>query len=179
MLGPNLETERLVLRPLDPAQVGQAYVDWLADPRVNQFLETRHSEQTLDSIRDFIEGVNASDHSVLFGVFPKATGVHMGNIKLGPIDRRNSRADIGLLIGDPAEWGKGYAAEMIGAITGYGLGQLGLNKLTAGCYGANEGSRRAFLANGWREVGRSRDHWRVDGGWMDNVLLEIVAPARA
>lgn len=177
MIGPELTTGRLTLKALDPVQLGQAYVDWLADSRVNQYLETRHSEHSLASVRAFVEEINASDHSVLFGVFPRATGAHIGNIKLGPIDRRNNRADIGLLIGDPAEWGKGYAAEMIGAVTRYGLEDLGLNKLTAGCYAANEGSRRAFLSNGWREVGRSRDHWRVGEGWMDNVILEIVGGA--
>ena len=174
MIGPELTTERLILKALEPSSVGQAYVDWLTDPRVNQFLETRHSQHSLASVRAFVEGINASDHSVLFGVFPRTTGVHIGNIKLGPIDRYNRRADIGLLIGDPSEWGKGYAAEMIGAVTDYGLKTLRLNKLTAGCYAANEGSRRAFLSQGWREVGRSRDHWRIGDGWMDNVLMEIV-----
>lgn len=175
MLGSALETERLVLRPLDPAEVTQTYVDWLADPRINRFLETRHARQTREMIRSFVKDVNASGHSMLWGVFPKASGTHVGNIKLGPIDARYRRADIGLLIGEPAEWGKGYAIEMIAAVTHHGLVTLGLKKLTAGCYAANEGSRRAFVANGFREVGRRTDHWLVDGEWMDDVLLERVA----
>ena len=82
MIGPELTTERLILKALEPSSVGQAYVDWLTDPRVNQFLETRHSQHSLASVRAFVEGINASDHSVLFGVFPRTTGVHIGNIKL-------------------------------------------------------------------------------------------------
>lgn len=175
MLGPLLTTNRLLLRPLQPSEVGQAYVGWLADPRVNRFLETRHTEQTLESIRMFVESVNGSNHSALWGVFPKESGRHVGNIKLGPIDPRYRRADVGLLIGDQREWGKGYAIEMIAAVTHHGLVDLGLKKLTAGCYSANEASRRAFLANHFSEVGRRRDHWLVDDEWMDDIILERVA----
>ncbi|RZJ01611.1 MAG: N-acetyltransferase [Brevundimonas sp.] len=175
MYGPTLTTDRLVLRPLDQGEVGEAYVGWLADPRVNRFLETRHAEQTHASIQAFVESMNASGHSLLWGVFPRASGQHVGNIKLGPINPHYRRADIGLLIGEPAEWGKGYAVEMIGAVTCYGLETLGLKKLTAGCYSANEASRKAFVANGFREVGRRMDHWLVEGEWMDDVILERVA----
>ncbi len=176
MLPRSLTTDRLRLRPLDPAEVGGAYVDWLADPRVNRYLETRHSPQSLEAIRAFVADCNASDHSALFGMFPIGLDRHIGNIKIGPVDSRYLRADIGLLIGDPDHWGKGYAAEAIGAVTGFAFDDLGLHKVTAGCYAANEGSRRAFLANGFREVGRRAEHWLVGDEWMDDVMLERLRP---
>lgn len=174
MLAGPIKTARLTLRALDPSEVGETYVGWLADGRINQYLETRHKPQTLEDIRAFVAGCNASDDSILFGMFPDAVGRHIGNIKLGPIDAHYQRSEIGLLIGDAEQWGKGFAAEAIGGVANFALGQLGLHKVTAGCYAVNEGSRRAFLANGFREVGRRADHWLVNGAWMDDVMLEKV-----
>ncbi|MBY0431841.1 MAG: GNAT family N-acetyltransferase [Rhodospirillales bacterium] len=107
-------------------------------------------------------------------------GRHVGNIKLGPINRHHRRGDIGLLIGERDQWGRGLAAEAIAAMTAYAFAELGLNKVVAGCYAANEGSRRAFLKAGFAEVARRPRprHWLSDGVWQDDVVLECFAPAR-
>lgn len=179
MLGPVLKTGRLVLRPLDPAEVGQRYVDWLADPRVNAFLETRHVPQSLEDIRAFVAGCNASADSWLFGKFIEDGRRHIGNIKLGPVSSVYSRAEIGLLIGDPEQWGKGFGAEAIGAVTDFAFTTLNLRKVAAGCYATNEGSRKAFIANGFDEAGRRREHWLAEDAWVDDVLLEKLNPERS
>jgi [ribosomal protein S5]-alanine N-acetyltransferase len=176
MRGPELRGERLLLRPLEAADVGDAYVAWLADPRVNAFLETRHAPQPLEAIRAFVQACNESGDSWLYGMFIDRGGRHIGNIKLGPWAQAYHRAEVGLLIGDPEQWGKGYGAEAISLITRFAFETLNLKKVTAGCYAANEGSRRAFLAKGWTEIGRRRDHWLTEGGWMDDVMLERLNP---
>jgi RimJ/RimL family protein N-acetyltransferase len=107
----------------------------------------------------------------MFGMFRRNDGRHIGNIKIGPLETRHGRGDIGLLIGDRGSWGKGYAREAIAAMADYALGPLGLHKVTAGCYAGNEGSRRAFLAAGFVQEGTRRAQLWDGERWDDEYLF--------
>jgi RimJ/RimL family protein N-acetyltransferase len=167
-----LRTSRLVLRTLTVADATERYLGWMRDPETTRFLESRLVDHDLASLSDYIASCNDSPGSMLLGIC-LADGTHVGNIKLGPIDPYHQHAAIGLLIGERDRWGKGYATEAIAALTAHAFGQLGLQKLYAGCYASNVGSARAFLKAGWIEEGRNRGHWRSDGGREDNVQFGI------
>lgn len=167
-----LTTDRLILRTLLPTDVTDGYVAWLNDPEINRFLEVRYASHDAEGTRDFVKTMLESEENYLFGMFTRDAERHIGNIKLGNIERRHRRADIGLLIGDKEMWGQGYATEAIAAVTAFGFDSAGLEKIFAGCYGQNQGSRRAFLKVGYREVGILRRHWWTGEGFDDEVLLE-------
>jgi RimJ/RimL family protein N-acetyltransferase len=176
MIAAPLQTKRLELRSLDPDALSYRYCEWLNDPQVNQYLESRLQPQTDEKLRMFVSSVNASADSAMFGIFLADSNRHIGNIKIGPIDSHHARADIGLLLGERDCWGKGFATEAIGAVIDYAFRVLRLNKVTAGCYAGNEASLRAFLKQGFREIGRRHLHARTAQGWMDDILLELRNP---
>jgi ribosomal-protein-alanine N-acetyltransferase len=167
---------RLALRQLTPADVTERYVAWLNDDEVNRYLESRFAAHTLATTRGFVEAMEADGSNVLLGVFLTHDGRHIGNIKIGPIDAVHRSADVGLLIGERDEWGKGYATEAIGLATEYAFSVLDLRKLTAGCYEQNLGSARAFEKAGWRREGTRRRQFVSDGRRVDEILLGVVAP---
>lgn len=169
-----ITTARLVLRRLLPADVSEAYVDWLNDPEVKRFLETRHVKQDGESVRNFVTEKAASDNEFLFGIFLIEDGRHIGNIKVGPISKIHHLADVSLLIGVRDCWGKGYAAEAISAVSRHAFDALGVRKLSASMYVLNEGSRRAFLKVGYVEEGRRRSHYMLDGSPCDLVELGLL-----
>lgn len=166
-----LATSRLLLEVLEVEDVTQAYVDWLNNPLINRYLEVRFVQSDIKSARAFVQSINESTHSVLFGIKLAGTRRHIGNIKIGPIDPHHLRADVGLLIGDSTVWGNGYATEAIGAVTHMAHDGLGLEKITAGAYASNVGSIRAFLKQGWVEEARLKHHWIIGDDWEDNVML--------
>ena len=47
--------DRIYLRKVELNDVNQVYVDWLNDPKVNQYLETRFDVQTIGSVRKYVE----------------------------------------------------------------------------------------------------------------------------
>ncbi|MGE0483648.1 MAG: GNAT family N-acetyltransferase [Gammaproteobacteria bacterium] len=167
---------RLLLRPLDDGDCTPDYVAWLEDPEVNQFLETRHQPQTLESVREFVRAVNARDNEHLFGIFLREGARHIGNIKVGPVLARHPVADVSLLIGARDCWGQGYAAEAIRAVSEHAFRHLGVRKLAAGMYVANQGSLRAFLKAGYRQEGHRRAHYLV-GDQMSDVIEVGLLPA--
>lgn len=172
MKPPILKTDRLELRALDPDDLSPLYCEWLNDPEVNRYLEVRFQPQSAESVQTFVRAANDSADTALFGIFLRNGQRHIGNIKLGPIEPNHARADIGLVLGDRTQWGNGFASEAIEAVAVYAFVTLRLNKVTAGCYVANEGSLRAFLKTGFREIGRRHNHVRTASGWMDDILLE-------
>ena len=168
----------LFLRILTRKDVTDRYLSWLSDPDVTRYLEIRFSPpKSLDELTIFLNAVNDSDDSLMLGIFLKSDGHHIGNIKLGPIDFKHTTGEIGLLIGDRDHWGKGYASIAIKLLSDFAFTKLGLYKLTAGCYGSNQGSLRAFLNAGFVEEGRRTDQYGLDGQREDAVLLGKVNPS--
>ncbi len=174
-----LETPQLWLRALDESAATGPYLGWMQDAEILRFLEARFTRHTPESLAGFIRSMNDNPDALLLGMFLKDDGRHVGNIKLGPVNRDHARGDIGLLIGDKSVWGRGLATEAIIALTHYGFDTLGLNRLYAGCYGGNEGSVRAFVKAGWTVEARLPRYWRLDASWVEHIILGILNPTTA
>jgi len=165
-------SEHIVLRTLQMSDATPTYLGWLSDPAINAYLEVRFSSHLMVSdLSAFIDDANTSLHTLMLGIFHQESGRHIGNIKLGPIDWNHKVGDIGFLIGDKEQWGKGYASKAIALLSDYAFEQLGLAKLTAGCYSENEGSRRALLKAGFIEEGRRISQVLVAECRQDTVLM--------
>ena len=167
------------LRCLRGEDVGDKYLGWMHDPDVNQYLEIRHNLPTeLSALTRFVVSVNESSDSILFGIF-LGDGPHIGNIKLGPINRINKRAEIGLLLGDRLCWGKGYATRAIRLVSDFAFRDLGLLRLTAGMHEPNQGSFRAFLKAGYIHEGTFPGYWQSEGACISQLWLGLTSPQQA
>lgn len=151
-----LLSSRLRFRTLRPEDVSAAYIGWLNDPAINQYLETRFTPQDQSTVRAFVAAQAASPDAFLFRIALADCDTHIGNIKLGPINRAHASAQISLLIGSTAHHGQGYATEAITAITDWGFQAQNLARIEGGCYADNLGSLRAFLKAGYSVEGFRR-----------------------
>jgi RimJ/RimL family protein N-acetyltransferase len=168
-----LEGERLYLRDIRREDVTERYVQWLNDPEVNRYLESRFAPSTLDSVRAFVESKIGDRDNILFAIVLKDGERHIGNIKLGGINWHHRFADVALMVGERAAWGHGYGSEAIALVTRYAFDALGLQKLTAGCYASNAASAKAFLKVGWVQEAIKRHQWMCDGRYEDGLQLAI------
>jgi len=100
---------------------------------------------------------------------------HIGNLKIGPIDRNHGTADLGILIGEKDCWGRGLATEAIALATEYAFSELRLRKITAGSYSNNPGSVKAFVKAGWEVEGSMRMQYIASGKLVDKILLAAFA----
>jgi ribosomal-protein-alanine N-acetyltransferase len=177
---PNWRSSTVELFVLELSNVTQSYVDWLNDPSINRYLESRFLPHSIDTTRQFVENCLNSSSSLLFGIRSlQLGGAHVGNIKLGPIDRNHGRGDVGVIIGDKAAWGRGIACEAVRLLVNIARDELNLRKLTAGCYGANIGSQKAFLKAGFHIAGERKEHFLIDGAPETLVLMDCLLNAKA
>ena len=171
-----LESARLLLRPLTEADLTPTYVAWLNDPTVNAFLETRFWPQTLQSVRIYWQQHHGDASSPWWAICRRDQQCrHIGNIKLGPIHPIHCRADISLFIGDRTSWGQGLATEAIALVRDWAFLELKLDKLSAGLYAANQGSRHAFEKCGFQLEGTLRQEAiSAEGGRVDVLRFGLL-----
>ena len=157
----------LILRQIELNDCKDRYVEWLNDPEVNQYMETKWSAQNRETIRAFVQSQRENNHSILFAIVVKETGQHIGNIKIGPIHPHYRHADISYYIGEKTWWGKGCATQAIRLVCQFGFQELGLHRIEAGTYACARGSQRALEKNGFQREGVFREQVCFDGNWTD------------
>ena len=116
----------ITLRPLTVSDFSDQYLEWLGNPEINRYLETRWTEQTRSTIEIFLKEMGKSNNSVLFGIF--LDGKHVGNIKIGPVNWNHLYADISYFIGDRNAWGQGLATDAVSLVTCFGFKRLPASK---------------------------------------------------
>ena len=112
----HIETERLILRPLEPDDAEAAF-RWCGDPAVNTYMIYPLYHRAED-VRTWLENRNPDDpDSYDEGIVLKSTGELIGSGGLNWHPERNAwevgynlRAD---------QWGHGYTVEMLNALIGY------------------------------------------------------------
>jgi len=170
-----LENENIYLRNVCLKDVNDSYYQWLNDPQVNQFLETRFVVQSKAKIAEFVTSKDGNANEILLAICDKEHDLHIGNIKLGPINWYHRRAEISLLIGNKDYWGKGIATQAIELISLFAFQTLNLNKLMAGAYKNNIGSIKAFQKCGYKIEGEVEDYVLVNNQGVALIKLGITA----
>ena len=168
-----IRTRRTILRILEVSDVRNHYVDWLNNPEINKYLESRFFTHSLDSTREFVRQMKEDDTVFLFGIF--VDNKHIGNIKLGPVLPEHNRANIGLLIGEKEYWGKGIAVEVIKAVVNFAFSELCLEKIDAGCYESHIASKIIFMRAGFSVECLLPGHVICDGKREGIYLFGLMA----
>jgi ribosomal-protein-alanine N-acetyltransferase len=156
---------------LAASHVTDAYVRWLNDPVVNRYLESRFIVHTVQSTKAYVEKIGGSPNNVFLGILSHKLGMHVGNIKIGPIDWNHGTSEVGIMIGEREAWASGIATLVISMISEIARTSLKLRKLTAGCYASNMGSRKAFDKAGFAVEGVQKNQCLLDGKPEDLILM--------
>lgn len=170
----HFESKRFLLKPLSELDISTRYIGWMNDPEINRYMETRFERHDFVKILNFVDAQNNNPNVGLWGIFTKETELHIGNIKLGPVNKHHKNADISLLIGEKNYWGIGAASEVIRAVTQFGFSSMMLDKIEAGCYEENQRSLHAFLKVGYKNEGFLRKHVLIDGKRMGVIKVGIL-----
>lgn len=163
-----LETERLRLEPFEEKHLSEKYVKWLAEPQSMKYSENRFRTHTLESCRDYMKSFDGSPN-LFYAIVAKSGDLgHLGNLNVY-VDERHSTADIGILVGDPKSWGKGYGAEAWGRMVKHLLDDRKIRKVTGGCVANNEAMVRIMKSCNMVPDGRRTRQYVYDGEEVDVV----------
>ena len=102
--------------------------------------------------------------------------VSIGCIDLFEFDPLHRRAGVGVIIGQNAERGKGYAREALKLLVEYAFTTLQLHQLFCGISVSNEPSLKLFQGQGFEITGTKKDWTNFEGKWEDEHFLQLINP---
>jgi ribosomal-protein-alanine N-acetyltransferase len=131
---PTIKTDRLLLsNPVVYKDMDMSlYLSWLNNKRLMKYSEQRHQKHTKESQYQYLSRFYDSDDMYW--------DIRLNDEIIGGIsaacDLPNMVANVGILIGNSACWGRGFGQEGYGAVCDY-LFQEGFRKIEAGTMSAN------------------------------------------
>ncbi|MET0415673.1 MAG: GNAT family N-acetyltransferase [Actinoplanes sp.] len=170
--GPDLPivTDRLVLRPVTPADAG-ALASYLGDPDVCRYLlhEPKSAAECRDLAADWAGRTAPRVAGESLVLVAEHQGEHVGHVLLSLRDHDASSAEIGWVF-HPAVAGRGLATEAAAAMLRLGFSHYGLRQVTAQLDPRNEGSARLCERLGMTREALLRASWWSKGEWTDNAI---------
>lgn len=177
-LGWPRRTERLTLRPVTSEDF-EALWRIRRQESVGRWMTSSSSDWDA-----FVEVMSDADRMAKTLVVERA-GVVIGDLMLAPEDAwaqtevadraKGVQAEIGWCL-DPAEGGRGYATEAVRELIRISFEELGLRRLIANAFAANEPSWRLMERVGMRrEVYTVKESLHRSGEWMDGISYALLA----
>lgn len=166
-----LESKNLIFKPLSLEHLSNDYVEWLNDKEVNKYLETGN-DYNLDKLEKFLAKVEKKD-IYFWAIHLKVNNIHIGNIKIDPINHKHGLGEYGILIGRKSEWGKGYAKEASLTILEYCFKIIGLRKITLGVVEENIAAYKLYKNMDFVIEGIYKKH-----GFYNNKYCNIIRMAK-
>jgi len=154
---PILQTQRFELRPLTPEDATNCYLSWLANENARRYIIAARKQPTLDDLRAYIESRCDRPDALFLGIFERASGRHIGNLKFEPIDETSRTAEMGILIGESDWRGQGVAREVITASAWWLRKHRGIQQILLGVEQDNLAALAAYRRTGFRPTGIIRD----------------------
>ena len=169
-----LQTPRLLLRPLLPADAPAVYA-MHADPVTLRYWSTPPwTDPALadELIARDLAAMAAGDY-IRLGLQRQADGRLIGLCTLFAFYLPSRRCEIGYILARDS-WGQGFMHEALLTLLDYGFGVLDLHRVEADIDPRNAASRRTLDRLGFVAEGLLRERWIVAGELCDTALLGLL-----
>ncbi|MBB6669277.1 GNAT family N-acetyltransferase [Cohnella nanjingensis] len=172
---PHIVGERVRLREYRPEDLVPIR-GWVNDAEiVSNLSDIFLYPHTLESTQEFlIAMMDQKPDCRSFVIAEAATELYLGQIGLDAIDWKNRVGRIGIVIGSPDNFGRGYGTEAMKLLSAYAFSELNLNRLELEVYDFNARAIRSYLKCGFREEGRLRQKLYRHGRYADVVQMGLL-----
>lgn len=167
---------KIYLRQLEDNDITDYYLENFRDETVLNFLEVTKNELSKESVLSYIqEGIKTKTY-FMYAVCLIDNNEHIGNVKVGPIDKKQNISDLVTVIWNKEYWGKGLASEAIKLGNKLAFEKYNIRKLTGGMYSDNIGSIKAYTKAGWIIEATLQNHYLRDNKLQDRVVVSCFNP---
>lgn len=176
MLSENLLTGKLVrLCALDPETTAKHWAKWRMNSEFSRLLDTEPAtipsanatrewmEKHLEDWLAFEFEIRTVEGNQLIG----STGLE-GNIKF------HADAFVGIGIGEPEYWSKGYGTEAMRLVLGYAFMELNLQRVSLDVFEYNPRAIHSYEKAGFKQEGRERGRLLREGRRWDLIFMGIL-----
>jgi len=152
------------------------FVAWFNDRRTSRTLGLM-APMSIPMEETWFDGMVASQGKTayLFTACLLVDDRAIGNVGLFELDLVNGSAGLGIMIGEPADRGRGHGTDMLEALVGFGFASLRLERIWLDVYDFNPGARRVYERVGFRHEGVLRHAIFREGRFSDVHRMAILS----
>jgi ribosomal-protein-alanine N-acetyltransferase len=178
---PTIETERLILRPLDESDC-DAVFRYAANPNMTRYTlwETHRSPaDSLFFVRDYARSRYLEQVPEPLGILLKdepERGV-IGGLGCFWISQSDGVMELGYNVGEP-DWGRGIAVEASAALIDYAFAEYEVYRIQTRIIEGNEASLRVAMKLGMHHDGTLRGFLFRRGRHVDVQICSLLRPER-
>jgi len=173
MPSPFLVGDKVYLRAVERSDA-PTLASFFARPEVRRGTR-QYRPRSLHAQEEFIQRMTTSETDIMFMVALREEDRAVGVCGLHHIDLRNHHAEMGIAIGDPADWGRGLGADACRVLTTYGFDTVNLHRIWLEVYEDNPAARRIYERLGFSLEGTLRHHGFREGRWWDIHMMGLIA----
>tara|TARA_B110001454_G_C12623126_1_gene393677 strand:- start:329 stop:871 length:543 start_codon:yes stop_codon:yes gene_type:complete len=145
----------IILKELKEKDVSTKYVNWLNDPQIVKFTQQSGKTANYKNVIKYVKEKQKSKYEFFYGIFIKEKKignnklniVHVGNIKIGPINYLHEHAAISYLVGEKKFWRKGIASIAIKMVVKIAKKRFSLKKILSYVHEKNIASTKVLFNN--------------------------------
>ncbi len=157
---------------LTESEIARVY-RWSKDERVLRWSGGSPTELSFEEFRERLQNEqrNPVDDRLAFFVFTQ-DGALLGRIGIFAIDLNAREGELGIVIGETAEWDKGYGRQATMLLLRHIFETTALERINLYTFVDNLRAQRCFAACGFRAVTTAR-RFSPDIGEYDGIEMEI------
>lgn len=146
---------------------------WMSDLEVTTHLGSFGGVFGIEDQVEWIERARRDKFNPTFSIVIRESRKMIGSLSLKNVNHKRGVAELGVLVGDKTEWGKGYGSEAVRLISDYAFTLLDLKALHLWYWDFNSRARRAYLRAGFKDAGRLRSAGAIGEKRYDYVLMDL------
>jgi RimJ/RimL family protein N-acetyltransferase len=174
MIATDLFTGQLVrLAAAEPEQMGKTVSRWGRNSQYLRLLDTDAARVwSSKQAQTWFEKPSPKDYE--FEIYALPEDKLIGFVGLFIPLAAHRCAWVGIGIGEPEYWGKGYGTEAMRLALRYGFMEINLHRVALGVFSYNKRAIRSYEKAGFAHEGRMRNAIKRDGEFDDVVYMGIL-----
>ena len=163
------------LAALDPETDPALIAPWFSDTEYMRLLDSHPARpQTPKQVKADMERRAEQAHGFPFAIRTRDGDKLIGFVSLWTHNGASAEGWVGIGIGEPDYWGKGYGGEAMRLLLRYAFHELNLARVSLEAFAHNTRAIRSYEKAGFRLEGIQRQWERRDGERRDVVSMGIL-----
>lgn len=167
-----LTDETVSLRPLEDSDAAQL-AEWINDQAVLHYLGVTGMLTEGEEL-DWIQRIRKSSADIVLGIIDNSDDLLVGTIGLHQINRRDSNAMYGIMLGDTSRWSRGLGTAAGMLMCNHAFNSLNLHRLHLSVAAYNSRGVRSYEKIGFRPEGTMREHVFRQGKYHDVHFMGLL-----
>lgn len=168
-----LEFKSYYIKKMTVDDVCDDYLKWINDPEINEFLESKYTFWTIESLRDYVKSFENSDEKFLFTINDSDSNKYIGNCSITSVNYNTETFSFAIFVGDKNYWGKNAAFEASMLLLQFGFEELKMRKVFGGAYANQLASRFVLKRIGMEQEAKLKDKFKFKERFVDQVIYSL------